>query len=180
VFLIENSSGLRFVFFLLWGLLVAERVENTFRNPGNLSKKPVKIYHRKFFFLLLASYLGIVLLSGIIFVRAGQVNLLMSAVGALILIFGVFLRRAAIKTLGEYWSVFIEIKAKQKRIKKGVYRYLKHPYYTAVVLELGGFALLCNAYLSFWIILGLQIPLLLVRVHYENRVLDVYGRRLGF
>ena len=82
--------------------------------------------------------------------------------------------------MDKYWSVYIEVKEDQRIVRKGIFRYLKHPYYTGVVLELAGFSLLTNSVWGVLLTFMLQLPLVLIRVHYENRVLNVYGKRMGF
>jgi methyltransferase len=89
-------------------------------------------------------------------------------------------RNAAIRVLGDHWSVFVEIREDQRLIHNGIYQYLKHPYYLAVFFELIGFSLLCNAIWGVVITLVIQVPLLIMRVHYENRILRVYGQKMGF
>jgi len=179
VFWIDVTDAGRIVFFVVLALLVAERIASTFRRRTE-SKKTVKSFHRHFFYLLLASYLTIITVGSIQFFRRSEISILVSSVGALILITGVFCRREAIRALNGDWSVFIEIKENQRLVREGIYRYLKHPYYTAVVLELIGFSLLCNAYGALLLTFAVQVPLLLIRIHFEDRILNVYGRRLRF
>lgn len=176
---INNDTTLKIFFFVGLFLLIVERLEDTF-NPRQSSKKALKVFHRPFFYLLLSSYLAIVALSASLYFKTVRLSLPVSFVGVAILAVGIWFRRSAIKSLGEMWSVFIEVKNGHRIVREGIYKYLKHPYYTGAVLELIGFALLCNAYWSLMPIVAVQIPLLLIRIHYENRVLDVYGRRLRF
>lgn len=176
---IENNLPLRVIFATVFSLLVLERITNTFARK-NPARKAIKVFHKQFFYLLLAVYLAIVLLSCVSFLRLNQINGIVSLLGAVILGLGIALRRAAIRRLADYWSPFIEIKQDQHLIREGIYKYLRHPYYLAVVLELIGFSLFCNAYWALTLTLLVQVPLLLTRAHYENRILDVFGRRLGF
>ena len=176
---IENSSALKVAFVLFLVLLVLERVTNTF-NDRNQPKRTRKVFHKGFFYALLGSYLTIISISVFSFVTSERISVLISWLGAAVLLMGIICRRSAIASLNGYWSIFIEIKENQQIVRNGIYRYFKHPYYTAVVLELIGFSLICNSYWGLILTATVQVPLLLIRVHYENRVLEVYGRRLGF
>lgn len=177
--LIENTFSYKVAFLFILAALIAERLQNTFSRKYK-NAKSYKIFHVRFFFILLAAYLAIVVISCYSFLTAKTFNLFVSNIGALIFVVGVILRRSAINALGDYWSVFIEIKKNQKVVKEGLYKYIKHPYYTAVLLELSGFALICNSYLAMILIALVQLPLVFVRIHYENRILNIFGKRLNF
>jgi len=45
------------------------------------------------------------------------------------------IRAAAVRALGRYWSLHIEIRQQQSLIREGPYRYVRHPAYAAFVLE---------------------------------------------
>ena len=176
---IENTPLVKWIFAAVLLFLVIERIENTFSNKGRMLKG-IKIFHRGFFYVLLTVYLAIIAVSSYSFFTAGEIDLPVTAAGAVIFAAGALCRRAAIRTLSSFWSVFIEVKEGQKIVREGIYRYLKHPYYTAVVIELIGFSLICNSFWGVFLTLTLQIPLLLVRIYYENRILCVFGRRFKF
>ena len=176
---LENTFTIRLLFLAAFIFLVVERVHNTFVKQVAPSK-PKKVFHRWFFFLLLGSYLGIVCVAFFSFWRAKGLYILPSLVGVALMGCGIFFRREAIRGLDKYWSVYIEVKEDQRIVRKGIFRYLKHPYYTGVVLELAGFSLLTNSVWGVLLTFMLQLPLVLIRVHYENRVLNVYGKRMGF
>jgi protein-S-isoprenylcysteine O-methyltransferase Ste14 len=54
--------------------------------------------------------------------------------GALVFGFSLWLFRRTHKDLGKNWSVTLEIKDKHKLITGGVYRYVRHPMYSAFFL----------------------------------------------
>jgi len=179
VWTIQNSNEVRVVFLLIVLVLILERTSNTFRRKVT-TKKTKKVFQKELFYTLLVLYLITVMVSGISFLRNQTVSILISALGVVSYSLAVFLRRTAIRTLNDYWSVFVEVKEGQRYVKEGIYRYLKHPYYIAVILELFGFSLLCNSGWGVVLTFGAQLPLLLIRSHYENRILKVYGKRMGF
>jgi len=90
----------------------------------------------------------------------------------LILFSVAFLGRAwAVKTLGKYHSSHIEIRRNQSLIKNGPYRYVRHPYYLCVMLELVGLPLIPNSYYAFLIALFGYIPMVGIRLFFEEREL---------
>ena len=173
-----NSSEIKIIFGLVLFLLIIERTTNTFSQKRR--KPPVKRFHTKFFFVLLTVYLTIIFISSMHFINTRFLHVYFSSIGFLMLLFGILLRRAAIKALGEYWSTSIDVCEDQRMIKSGPFAYLKHPYYTAVMLELIGFSVLCNSFLGVAIAIFVQLPLLVIRGHLEERILGIYNKRIKF
>jgi protein-S-isoprenylcysteine O-methyltransferase Ste14 len=64
--------------------------------------------------------------------------------------------------------VHIEIRDHHRLIKEGPYKYMRHPYYLSVMLELAGFPLIPNAYFSFLISLCFYFPLVFIRLYLEE------------
>ena len=71
--------------------------------------------------------------------------------------------------LGYNWSFHIEIKEKQELIAGGIYRYLKHPYYLGVILELAGVCMIANAFYSLSLVFFVQLPLLVIRIFLRRK-----------
>ncbi len=62
--------------------------------------------------------------------------------GAVLFLLGQCLRHLAIETLGNRWTVTIVVLPRTPRIKKGIYRYVAHPNYWGVALEIAGLPLI--------------------------------------
>jgi protein-S-isoprenylcysteine O-methyltransferase Ste14 len=77
-------------------------------------------------------------------------------------------RRWAVKTLGKYHSAQIELRENQPLIRSGPYQYMRHPIYFFIIIELLGFPLIANAYYAFFLSLFLYIPLVLMRLSFEE------------
>jgi len=84
---------------------------------------------------------------------------------------GMFFWLWAIKNLNKYWSVDIEIRENHPLIKTGPYRYFRHPHYLFIFCELLGLPLIANAYYSLILISAIYIPLIILRIVYEERAL---------
>ena len=89
----------------------------------------------------------------------------------LLLIIGQVLRYAAITTLGWRWSVRIVTVPDLPPVTGGIYRYIRHPNYLGVALELAAVPLLHGAYLSALFFSVANALLLVVRIREEERSL---------
>jgi len=87
------------------------------------------------------------------------------------------LRYWAIHSLGRYWNTRIVIVPGAKRIKSGPYRYLRHPNYLAVALELLSLPLIFNAWVTALVATLLNALLLLaIRIPVEEKALLAYDQ----
>lgn len=106
----------------------------------------------------------------------------LAAVAALAAVLGQFLRYAAIRTLGRRWTVRIVTVPGRRPVRHGIYRYLRHPNYLGVVLEIAAVPLLHTAYLTSLIFSLGNALLLRTRIREEEEALAVdadYSRWLA-
>ena len=80
-------------------------------------------------------------------------------------------RNWAIRTLGKFWSVHVEIRDNQPLIKSGPFKRIRHPVYTAAILEVLGAVILLQAYISAVLIPLLVLPAILYRINIEEKEL---------
>jgi protein-S-isoprenylcysteine O-methyltransferase Ste14 len=83
----------------------------------------------------------------------------------------VVLRLTAIRALGRYWSLHIEIRQQHPLIQTGPYRWVRHPAYAAFVLETTGVPLAANAWWALLVALVVYVPLLCWRIRREETAL---------
>jgi methyltransferase len=81
------------------------------------------------------------------------------------------LRYWAIFSLGEYWNTRILVVPGTKLVRGGPYRYLRHPNYVVVVVEILTFPLIFGAWVTAIVFSVLNAALLRVRISEENRAL---------
>jgi len=122
--------------------------------------------------VIFASYVFVVM-AGLaeFFYRSPEVNLWVSGTGYSLAIAGVVTTRRCVLTLGPWWSIRIEIKKDHRVVDKGPYRFCRHPYYLATLLELGGFCLILNSYRALLYFIFVHIPCVVARIFSEERVL---------
>ncbi len=98
-----------------------------------------------------------------------------------------WLRIVAIRALDRYWSLHIEIREQQPLIQQGPYGWVRHPAYSAFVIEHVAVPLVGNAWWSLGLTLLLYVPMILWRIHKEEAALVAkfgeryrdYQRRVG-
>ncbi len=79
------------------------------------------------------------------------------------------LRYWAIFSLGESWNTKILLVAGVKVIRRGPYKYLNHPNYVVVVVEILAFPLIFGAWTTALVFSPLNVALLYIRIREENR-----------
>lgn len=81
------------------------------------------------------------------------------------------LRWSAIAALGKFWSLHVEIRENHEFVQSGPFRFLRHPTYFSMILELLAFGLIFNAW---WMMLLIPLgflPVLFLRLRLEEPAL---------
>jgi len=95
------------------------------------------------------------------------------AVGALaVLVLATGLRYWTLRTLGRRWTTRVIVLPGAPRIESGPYRFLAHPNYLAVVLEIAALPLVHTAWLTAAVFTVANALLLTVRIRVEERGLS--------
>ena len=81
------------------------------------------------------------------------------------------LRYWAIFSLGESWNTKILVVSGAKLVRRGPYKYVNHPNYVVVVVEILAFPLIFGAWVTALVFTPLNVALLYVRIREENRTL---------
>lgn len=81
------------------------------------------------------------------------------------------IRRRAIAALGQFWSLHVEIRENHKFVQTGPFRWVRHPTYFSMILELMCIGLIMNAYVTFIVTAAIFIPALLLRLKLEEAAL---------
>jgi len=82
-----------------------------------------------------------------------------------------WLRRRAIRELGKMWSLHVEIREQHQLVMSGPYRWVRHPAYTSMVLELAAFGLILQSGYTSALVALLFVPTLLLRIRIEEAAL---------
>jgi protein-S-isoprenylcysteine O-methyltransferase Ste14 len=79
-----------------------------------------------------------------------------------------YIRRRAIAALGKFWSLHVEIRDNHQFVQSGPFRFVRHPTYFSMILELLAIGLLLKAVIMLIIIPALFFPVLLWRIKTEE------------
>ena len=93
---------------------------------------------------------------------------LVTGAGLGLFVVSAIVRLIAIRTLGRFWSLHLEIRDGHQLVRSGIYEYVRHPAYSAIMLEVISIPLVGNAYYTLLGALGLYIPLLFSRWRREE------------
>jgi protein-S-isoprenylcysteine O-methyltransferase Ste14 len=94
-----------------------------------------------------------------------------TSLGLLLYLASLLLRNIAIRTLGKFWSLHIEIRPEHQLVRQGIYNVIRHPAYAAIVLEVLAVPLTVNAWWTMLFAAVSYVPLLLVRLRREEQAL---------
>jgi len=81
------------------------------------------------------------------------------------------LRIWAISSLGKFWNTKILVLANVEVVRKGPYRFLKHPNYFVVAIEIIVLPLLFNAFYTAFLFTLLNIFMMMIRIPQEEKAL---------
>jgi methyltransferase len=86
-------------------------------------------------------------------------------------LFSFYLRRRAIAALGRFWSLHVEIRETHELVREGPFRWVRHPAYLSMILEILSIGLLLQSWHVTVIAFAAFIPTLLARIRIEERAL---------
>ena len=86
---------------------------------------------------------------------------------------GLVLRVAAVIALGRWFTTVVRVAADQIVVTDGPYRWVRHPSYSGLLLELAGIGLMLTDWLSLLSAVLVPLPAFLWRIQVEERALSV-------
>jgi len=132
-----------------------------------------KVFHQWTYSLLFLAYI-IVLLGSIFenYFLVPKLNLIFFFVGFVAYWTALFGRNKAIRTLGRYWSIHIEIRENHNIVQDGLYRYIRHPGYLSLIIETLSLPVMLNAHYSLLGIICIYIPLICIIAKLEDKEME--------
>ena len=104
-------------------------------------------------------------------VRGAQPNWLLFGLGWICAVSSFWIRSKAIAALGRFWSLHIEIRENHEFVQSGPFRFVRHPAYFSMILELAALALICGAIWTLLLVPIFFIPALYLRIRLEEAAL---------
>jgi methyltransferase len=171
-------------YLLLLALLAAERGFELFISRRNarrafaLGAIEVGRRHYRVMVLMHTMFLASCAIESIFLVRA--VSPIVSALALFGAFLSQFLRYAAIVTLGDHWNTRIIVVPDAVPVMNGLYRWIRHPNYVAVVIEMVAVPMIRGCWLTAAVFTMVNALMLAVRIPAEERALGAsYSQAFG-
>lgn len=92
--------------------------------------------------------------------------------GLIVLYLGLIIRIMAVLTLGKFFTVDVTIRDNHRLKKDGLFKYIRHPNYSALLLSFLGMALTFNNWISLFLMVVPITIAFIVRINIEEKVLE--------
>ena len=122
-------------------------------------------------FILLGVFVPLIIIFILAYTGVGRTSTTWSYLGLIFLLIGFSLRQWSIKTLGKFFTPVVSIQKGHKLIEKGPYKYVRHPSYTGLLLELVGVGLFLSNLLAAFVAFIFLFPSIVYRISTEETVL---------
>ena len=153
-------------FLLIYG--IARCAETFWRRP-NYKGKVVAPYSIR---LIISAYVALYVLVMWDANEMVAIPVWSAVTGMLFILGSIAGRNWAIRSLGPYHSIQIEIRNCHELITSGPYRYIRNPYYLSNIVEAVGLVLFVHSWLAILISLIVYLPVLAHRIMLEERALQ--------
>lgn len=177
--LFHDAPGTLF-FFLLVAAVAAERALEmglSWRNARRaLARGGVEAESRSFYLLMVVAH--------VLFLAAGPLEVVLlgrpfippvAIVATWIVVLTMALRYWAIVTLGERWNTRVIVIPGLPAVASGPYRFVRHPNYVAVAIEVAVLPLVHCAWITALVATAANGLLLAARIRHEERALEATG-----
>jgi protein-S-isoprenylcysteine O-methyltransferase Ste14 len=91
--------------------------------------------------------------------------------GIVLLIAGMWIRLLAVRTLGRFFDTSVAIQGDHRVVSAGVFRFVRHPSYSGLLLAFLGISLMFSNWLSIVALLVPILPALLYRIRVEEKAM---------
>ena len=173
-------GGTRAAFLLLVALVALQRLAELALARANVRRmkarggREVAACHYPFMVALHAAFLAAAPLEVVLLARPFLPGLALGSVA--LLLAAEALRVWMLMTLGDRWSTRVVVVPGEPPVTSGPYRFLRHPNYLVVAIEILALPLVHPAYLTAIVFSLLNATLMAVRIPAEDRALAEAGR----
>jgi protein-S-isoprenylcysteine O-methyltransferase Ste14 len=165
----DTSSTEKIYFIFFMAIAIGWRIWETFRKQGTARGQASMLWS---FYALFAS--SCIVFGGTVlefFFVPRTYHTWSVVVGTILFIGANWMRMVAIRTLGRFWSLHIEMRTEHEFVQTGIYSHVRHPAYLSFVLEHIAVPLVGNAWWALLAALMIYLPLLLWRIRREDAAL---------
>jgi protein-S-isoprenylcysteine O-methyltransferase Ste14 len=105
------------------------------------------------------------------YLRGLRLNWPLFLVGLLLSVLSFTIRRSAIRALGKFWSLHVEMREGHEFVRTGPFALARHPVYLSMIFELLGTGLILSAWYTLGSVSVVFIPTMILRVRLEEAAL---------
>jgi protein-S-isoprenylcysteine O-methyltransferase Ste14 len=116
-------------------------------------------------------FVGAVLGQNLLWARIAMPRDLLHAVGLLLVTSGIVIRAFAVMALGRFFNAAVTIHNDHRLIRSGMFRRVRHPSYSGLLLAFSGLSLLFRNWISVVALLGPALAAILYRIRIEEAAL---------
>lgn len=162
--------------YLLFLLPIITALAVTFQRCAELgTKRDVvtgHVYERATLRLFVVNGFAVLLFAILEYILQGKGLVLITYIaGIACALLSLMIRKRAIAALGRFWSLHVEIREQHKLVTDGPFRFVRHPTYLSMFLELLAIGLILNSYYALLFSVIIFIPTLIVRIRMEEKAL---------
>jgi len=168
-----TDVGAKYAFCVVLGMFAASEWSIRFRsqkNHGGTRKD-----RGSFYVIVFTSVLGIGAAFALAhFVQSAGIRVArwpIFIIGLAIVILAMALRRWAVLTLGQFFTVQVQVRSGQTVVDTGPYRWVRHPSYTAITMSFVGIGVALENWLSLLVLIVVPTIGLVIRIRVEERAL---------
>lgn len=164
--LIAIIFSIIFVIFFIIEISVLRKINKYKSKRGKTRDKG------SFFILILGIFIPLVYSFILAYNNVGNLLINTSYLGLILLVLGFSLRQWSIKTLGRFFTPIVSVHKDHKLIESGPYKYMRHPSYTGLFLELLGVALALSNLFAVVTVMFFFLPAIMYRIAIEESLLE--------
>ncbi|MBI2449355.1 isoprenylcysteine carboxylmethyltransferase family protein [Candidatus Pacearchaeota archaeon] len=154
-----------FIIFFIIEISIIRRIKKYKPRNGKTKDKG------SFFIVMLGIFIPLVYSFVIAYNDVGQFSFNTSYLGLLLMAAGFGLRQWSIKTLGRFFTPIVSVHSDHKLIQSGPYKYMRHPSYTGLFLELVGVAFALSNLFATITVMIFFLPAIMYRIMVEEYLL---------
>jgi methyltransferase len=171
-------------YLILLALLAAERGFELFISRRNarraLARSGIEVGRSHYRVMVTMHTLFLVSCAAESFLVAHAISPVLSTVALIGVFLAQFVRYAAVMTLGERWNTRIIVMPGAAPVTRGLYRWIRHPNYVAVVIEIAALPLIRGCWITALVFTIANALMLAVRIPAEERALGAnYSQAFG-
>ena len=165
---IENfpNNAIAIIFNILFILFFIIEIKQNKPQNGKTKDKG------SFFIVMLGIFIPLVYSFLLAYSNVGHVFTNTSYLGLILMIAGFSLRQWSIKSLGRFFTPVVSVHKDHKLIESGPYKYMRHPSYTGLFLELLGVALALSNLFAVITVMVFFLPAITYRIAIEESLLE--------